>query len=497
MSIGHNSKLFQKPPVQIAVTLLVLAGATLLSMLFKNTGFSGTNIVVIYILSVLIISRMTVGYIYGIIASVLGMFCFNFFFTEPYHTFNVYNENYLLTFVVMLIASILISTLTSKIMHSQNAAKQREKQSNILFQITSSLAKAGSISDVATVSVRSLSNLLDCDVSCITTDREQQLYEEYSIKKGDRMVDTRKLAAAEVESETAGRFVLPIADGRYQYGLICLPGARISEGSEEEKLISSISVQIFVAMERERLAEEREKAKNDAEREKFKSSLLRSISHDLRTPLAGITGVTEMLLYSLKDENNIKLVQGIYDDSCWLTQMVENILSLTKIQEGKLTVHKQLEAVEEIIGEAVSHASKYTDGRSIEIEIPDNVVFVPMDGKLIEQVLINLINNAVKHTSPSDEINIVVKQAKDKIWFSVIDNGTGMNPRDLSKVFDLFYTEESPRADSKRGIGLGLSICKAIVSAHGGQIIAENNKDGGATIRFYLPCEGGKKYEQQ
>ncbi|MBW7573849.1 ATP-binding protein [Caproiciproducens faecalis] len=494
MDNNHPSKLL-KPIVQTAEMVLILAGATLLSMLFKNTGLSEINTVVIYILSVLIVSRITNGYVYGICASVLGMFCFNFFFTEPYHTFNVYNKDYLVTFFVMLTASILTSTLTSKIMDSNNTAKQREKQSNILFQITSSLAKAASVQDIATVSVKSLSNLLDCDVCCVTMDTENAVFEEYSLRQSGRTVDIRPLNAAELETLTENLAVQPIADKHHQYALICLPYGQTQGHPEEEKLLSSICVQIFAAMERERLSAERKKAKNDAEREKFKSNLLRAISHDLRTPLAGIAGVAEILLYSLKDENNIRLVQGIYDDSRWLTQMVENILSLTRIQEGKLVVRKQQEAVEEIVGEAVSHASKYADGRSVEIEIPNDVIFVPMDGKLIEQVLINLINNSIKHTSPGDTIQVTVKPGKDQVWFSVSDNGTGIEPRDLPKIFDLFYTEGRARADSKRGLGLGLAICKTIVNAHGGKITAENNKDGGATIRFYLPDEGSKNGE--
>lgn len=478
---------------QALITISILCGATILSFFIQHIGFSETNIVVIYILSVLIVSRYTNGYTYGILASVIDMFSFNFFFTAPLHTFNVYNKSYMITFAVMLVASILTSMQTSKIIHASEIASQREKQAQILYQITSSLAKATSVSDVATVSAQRLSNLFDCAVSCITTNEEEQQNKEYSIKSGDRGVTAEILSNDQLQSAMKDKFILPIADQQFQYGLICLPKSSIPEDSGQAKLLSSISTQIFIAMERERLADEKESAKNEAEREKFKSNLLRAISHDLRTPLSGITGAAEVLLYSLKEDYNRKLVQGIYEDSNWLTQMVENILSLTKIQESTLALNKQVEAVEEIVGAAVKHISKYAHNHQITVIMPDQIILVPMNGKLIVQVLINLMDNAIKHTKQSDEIKVEVSTTRDNVWFNVTDRGTGIKTADLTKIFDLLFMSEGTRADSKRGNGLGLAICKAIVNAHGGRVFAENNIDGGATIRFCLPLEEKKK----
>ncbi len=493
MYIPKINRFLNKIWFQILITFLILCGATMLSLLIRDIGFSEINIVVIYILSVLIVARFTKGYVYGIVASIIDMCSFNFFFTAPFHTLNVYNKNYLITFAVMLSASILTSTQTSKIIHSSAIASRREKQSQILYQITSSLAKATSVSDVATVSTQCLSNLLDCDVSCITTDEEDEQIKEYSIKRGERGVSVLTLLNDQMQLAVQDKFILPIADQSHQYGLICLPEYCIPEESEQRKLLTSISTQIFIAMERERLANEKEAAKDEAEREKFKSNLLRAISHDLRTPLSGITGASEVLLYSLKEEDSLKLVQGIYDDSNWLTQMVENILSLTKIQESTLLLNKQVEAVEEIVGAAVKHISKHANNHQITVKIPDNVLLVPMDGKLIVQVLINLMDNAIKHTKESDEIKVEVSASRDNVWFNVIDHGTGIRAADLPKIFDMLFVSDGSCADSKRGNGLGLAICKAIVNAHGGRIFAENNVDGGATIRFCLPLEGRKK----
>jgi two-component system sensor histidine kinase KdpD len=474
---------------QLGITAASMTAATLLSMLFRSTDFSESNIVVIYILSVLMVSRFTRGYGWGILASVIGMFSFNFFFTEPYHTFHVYNRSYLVTFFVMLTASILTSALTSKILRSSQEAIRREKQTNMLYRITSSLAKASSVNDVATVSVQSISNLLDCNVSCLLADQNGRFSTRYGIRRGERRVEVATITGG-AESFLQENDIWPIADREHQYGLICLSRDRACDTVRQDSLLSAVCTQIFTAMERERLAEEKERAKDEAEREKFKSSLLRSISHDLRTPLAGIAGSAEILAYSLKDEESRKLVQGICDDAGWLTRMIENILSLTKIQEGKLLVNKKPEAVEEIVGEAVARVAKYADSRTIRPDIPGDVLFVPMDGKLIEQVLINLLDNAVKHSGPESPVSVQVRQEKERVWFAVIDRGTGMNPKELPKVFDLFYSGGS-RADSKRGIGLGLPICRAIVNAHGGEIYAENNPGRGMTLRFFLPLKEG------
>jgi len=161
-------------------------------------------------------------------------------------------------------------------------------------------------------------------------------------------------------------------------------------------------------------------------------------------------------------------------------------LSLTRIQEGRLNLVTQLEAVEEIIAESIRQVQKHSPAHKISATIPDEVLFVLMDSKLIVQVLINLLDNAVKHTSPEGEINVYVTLESDKVWFKVSDNGTGIAENDLKMLFDIFYLADNQRTDANRGIGLGLAICKAIVNMHGGEIYAENNSTGGASFRFFL-----------
>lgn len=480
-------------PVQIAISALIIAAVTFIALIFKQLGLSEISIAVIYVLSVLIIARVTRGYIYGLISSVANILCFNFFFTAPYYTFHVYNKNYITAFIVMLLASILTSTLTSKILDTSALANKNEMMTRMLYQITSSLAKASGVSDVAMVSTRCISNLLDCDATFIILN--QTCFEEYSLNHVENKVMKQTILEGELNQRIDGKFVLPIANQTKKYGLIYLSTERKSLDDERIKLLDSICVQICVAMEREFLADEKKKIEAQAERERFKSNLLRAISHDLRTPLSGISGAAEILQYSLPDSENQKLAHGIYDDANWLTHMVENILSLTKIEEGKLIQNMQLEAVEEVVAESVSRSSKYTHDRKITVKIPDEVIFVPMDAKLIMQVLINLIDNAVKHSPAESIIRVEITLDKSKVWFKVMDEGTGIPTEDLPYIFDLFYRANHLHADARRGMGLGLTICKSIIDAHGGSIYAENNPGGGATLKFWLPYKRSGIYE--
>lgn len=471
---------------QISITLGLNISATLLSMLIQYFGFTEISIVVIYLLSVLVTSRYTQGYFYGIAASFISLLSFNFFFTGPLYTFIVEDSNYLFTFSVMLLASIFTSALTSKLIRSKELANESEKQAQILYRISSNLAKTSGVSEVAAVSVQCLSNLLECDATLIVNNFKPNKAHVLTSKKEERGISTTVKNMEEINELTPNHYTLPIKVRDKVICYVCLPSEYRNIPKERRFLLDSVIMQITIAMERELLTSEKEVAKAEIESERLKSNLLRVISHDIRTPLTSITGAAEMMLQKLKEEENIMLIQGIYEDSNWLTRLVENILSLTRIQEGKLDVSIKPEAVEEIVSEAIYRASKYAPNHKISITVPDELLFVPMDGKLIEQVLINLIDNAIKHTMPSNLIEVSVQRDKNKVWFKISDNGMGIKKADLPKIFDMFFVSTSSPLDSKRGLGLGLAICKAIINFHGGEIYAENNRYGGATFRFYL-----------
>lgn len=215
---------------------------------------------------------------------------------------------------------------------------------------------------------------------------------------------------------------------------------------------------------------------------------------DLRTPLSGIMGTSEMLMdMTDKEDRRQELLQGIYQDADWLKSLVENILSLTRLQDGKIVIHKEMEAIEEVIGCAVAHVERIFPDRAIQVEIPEEFRLVPMDAKLIEQVITNLLDNAVKHTRPQEAITVSASYTEDELLVSVRDEGEGIAEADVSNLFKIFYTSKTRSADVKRGIGLGLTICETVINAHGGTITGRNRTDRkGAEFLFTLPLTEGE-----
>jgi len=243
-------------------------------------------------------------------------------------------------------------------------------------------------------------------------------------------------------------------------------------------------------MEREELHQAEERHRINIEKERLRNNLLRSISHDLRTPLTAIAGGSEFLLDRSRDideETKRSLLADIHSDAVWLGTMVENLLNMARIQEGKLIIKKQGEIVDDIVSEALSRVAKNIGQHRLSYIPSQGILLVPLDGQLIIQVLINLLNNAIEHTKADCHIVVKVEQQQDNVEFSVSDDGGGMEKDVLDHLFESFGTSGKNAAESRKGAGLGLSICKATILAHGGSITGMNNAEGGATFSFSLP----------
>lgn len=245
----------------------------------------------------------------------------------------------------------------------------------------------------------------------------------------------------------------------------------------------------FLTREAREKEQERLRDQEMMVRERDRANLLRAISHDLRTPLSGIMGTSEMLMDMTEDaDERYPMMQGIYKDADWLYSLVNNILSLTRLQDGNIVIHKEMEALEEVIESAMSRIARSRPERDIQVELPEDFHLVPMDAKLIEQVISNLLDNAVKHSPDDSSIAIVVGYRPDRAAISVKDEGEGIAECDLDHIFQMFYTSSTRTADARNGIGLGLAICETVVKAHGGEITAGNRKDRrGAEFTFWLP----------
>lgn len=510
MNAGQNKKYIGTIRC-VLTTLLLLVAATGIGWLFRFLGFPEANIVIVYLLSILLISRMTSGFIYGISASFIATFAFNYFFTEPYYTLHVNNPTYFITFIIMVTTALITSALTSRVKQNAIIALEKEAEASALYQLTNHLTDAKDISDIGSITVKTISEILDCRTGFLSFDadgvpeqtfiQQKSLDEQIRRNVEDRGALKHRIDNLRTPYDVGVEFSdWPIYGHDTILGIIRIPKEYTEQLNEAQmRLLHSMIESVALAMDRFRSAQERIKSREETTQERYRANLLRAISHDLRTPLSGIMGTSEMLMdMTDKADNRYSLAEGIYKDADWLHSLVENILSLTRLQDGKLTLNKQMEAVEEVVGVAISVIGKRAPEYEIAVQIPDKLLLVPMDAKLIDQALVNLLDNAVKHTPSQNEISVTVSEdtETDYVVFSVKDGGMGIADTDLPNVFKLFYTTHGKDSDAHRGVGLGLSICESIVKAHGGTIFVQNRQDGsGAEFIFTLPMEDKKNAE--
>ncbi|AEE97987.1 DUF4118 domain-containing protein [Mahella australiensis] len=486
----------------ISIVIGIMIIATLISYGFRALGFHESNYIMIYILGVMIIASITDGYLYGIMASALSVLTFNYFFTEPYYTLLAYSPEYPVTFIIMLIVALITSTLAARIKHESQRAELREMRIRILYQIEKDLLAVKNIEQVAQVAAKDISKIFRLPVMLSLADMDGGLTIDHI--EGDDIFNSYSEMMARTETFQSGNacgartrlfadsraYFQPISGQNGVLGVIGIGLGNADMLTEGQKsFIDTIATQIAPVLERERLYEKQQRAKIEMEHERLRSDLLRAISHDLRTPLTSILGSSSTVIENydvLTDEMRRDFLQDIYDDAEWLSILVENILSMTRFSEGRIELKKEMEAVEEIVAEAVSRVNKRAKQHEISVSVPKELIMIPVDGILIEQVLINLLDNALKYTLPDSKINVSVKKEDGKVMFQVSDNGPGIPEEELPFIFNRFYTKNLNNT-SRPGMGLGLAICKSIVEAHGGEISADNDPAGGAVFRFTIP----------
>lgn len=362
-------------------TLGLLSAAVLAGLVLYQNSHGRMELSMVFFLAVILVAQVTPGYQYGVAASLASVFCLNFFFTEPLFRLNFVAKGYPLMFATMLVASVIISTLTSKIKRQAELAGNREKNTKELYR------------------------------------------------------------------------------------------------------------------ENLRLERERDKIKMEAEQEAARGMLLRAVSHDLRTPLTAISGASSALLEnwgSLEERQQKKLISDIQTDAQWLIRMVENLLSVTRLQDGAAKLNKQPEVVEELAADAVQKIKQRFGSVAVTLSLPEQFFMVPMDSMLIEQVLINLMENVVRHSGRPDRIGLKIYVRGQETVFEIEDWGRGI-PAGMEQLETMEL-----EGDGTRNPGLGLRVCSTIVKAHGGQMTAWNKASGGAVFQFTLPMqEEGRKLQNE
>jgi two-component system sensor histidine kinase KdpD len=493
-------------------TMGILAVATLLAMGLHAFVFDDQNVITVYILSVLIISRITSGYLYGMAASILSVLLFNFFFTIPYYTLDALQPEYPVTFVIMFIAAFIISTLTLQIKTQVKISAEREHRTKLLYEINKKLLQTRGLENIVKLTSENITQIFDRAVVIYieeplnstagyymesATDPYTTLLRQEEERKAAHWVYlNKKRAGAGTDTLMNARaHYMPILSQGKSLGVIGISCENGNLDQNNSRFLRMLVSQVAMALERQFLSDEQRRILLESEKEKMRSNLLRAISHDIRTPLTGILGASSVILESgesLDQKTHDQLLSNIKEDSQWLIRMVENLLSVTRINEGTMNVAKSPEAAEEIVAEAVSHVKNRINRRKITVSVPEDLLMVPMDGTLIEQVLINLLENAVKHSTVDSTVEVEVSSDEQYAVFEVRDSGIGISEDTLRTLFDTRLPSTSHGSDSSRGMGIGLSICMSIIKAHGGKMEAANRKEGGAVFRFLLPLEGAQ-----
>lgn len=499
----------------IIKTAGLLTAATLISLTLSALEGGEQNVIMVYILAVLITSRVTWGYAYGIAAAVLSVFVFDFFFTTPYFTFTALT-GYPLTFVIMLLAALITSALTVGIKTQVRLAVERERRTEVLYEINKRLLSTRGLENIVALTNEYIVKLFGRSVIFYSADPAEGTGDSVRLVPGDAdarllrsenekaaahwvFVNRKNAGAGTDTMMEASAFYMPVTSQSRVLGVLGISCIKSRLEHSQRLFLRMIASQVAMALERQYLSDEQRRILVESEKEKMRSNLLRAISHDLRTPLTGILGASSAILESgdsFDKPTRDKLIRNIKEDSQWLIRLVENLLSVTRIHDGTMKVKKMPEAVEEIVAEAISRIRKRFPGRGISVKVPEELLMVPMDGTLIVQVLINLLENAVKHSPEGSPIEVEVRETGKTAVFEVRDNGEGLDRRNIPYLFDGYASDKKRSSDSSRGMGIGLSICRSIIKAHYGKLEAANRKTGGAAFWFSLPLERGVINEQ-
>ena len=487
--------------------LVVMTAATLLSFAFYHSTFSNSNIITIYILAVLVASVTTSSRLYGILAAILYVLLFNFLFIEPRFTLAVYDSTYLVTYLVTMVAALITGTVTIRMKNIARSSAENAYQAKILLDTSNQLETASGSREIVRTTCRQLVHLLNRSVLFLPVDDGDKA--PLIFPAGEKTISASVLKSeaeavrwAEENSSQSGAFTphfpectcryLSIYSGANRFGVIAIDMDGRPFTDFENTILLSIVHECTMALDNERMGQEQKKAEILAENERLRAGLLRSLSHDLRTPLTSISGNASTLRRNEDDlpkSVRYKIYEDIIEDAGWLNAQFENILSMTRLESGR-TLQKTVENMEDVIEESLRHISPHPCHK-IMFEHTDELLFASMDPKLIMQVLVNLLNNAIKYTPAGSTVRIRAERQKDMVCVEVADDGPGIPDEEKPYVFDLFYTGQHALADSYRSMGLGLNLCAQILQIHEGDIEVFDNpacSTRGTVFRFRLPA---------
>ncbi len=463
-----------------------------------------SNHIILYLLAV-VVTAVRWGRGPAIVTAISSTLVFDYFFVPPYPAFGPWEPRYLWTLISLLVVGLIISTLTGRLRARTDAAQQRELEMTALYQFSRDLAAENQVDRVAEVCARHLGRVLECEVA-VFLDAPEGLAARYVTSGLALSEDDRADAARAYDAECSADLHRSDRWSKdLQYLLLKTPAGKVGAlgvrrlSSSERlpqsrmRLVETLISQAALAIERALLQEKEREAALLQERVKLQKALLDSISHDLRTPLASITGAMSILQDDqgeLDAFSRQELLGTARQEAERLNRIVGNLLDMTRLEAGALQLTKHPCDVQEIIGSALSQFGQAVQQWPVTVTVSPDLPFVQGDFMLLTQVLANVLDNAMKYSSPGRPIEIRGAAVDGMLELSVSDHGVGIPASEHERVFEKFYRVE--RKGGPKGSGLGLSICKGFVEAHGGRIRAENGPEGGTRIVITLPVDAWK-----
>ena len=526
--IPDHQPLYKKPLGKLRVpkarfswkdTGIMLASLLLSSIAgfaFYYAGFSESNMITVYILGVLLTAVWTNGHLYGAVDSLLSVAAFNFFFTEPRFTFQVNDPSYPVTFLIMLFSSVIASSLASRVKAQARLAAQKSYYTELLLENSQKLQKGRSEWDCLRLTAEQLNRLFDRPILYALSGVKKEL--AFRVEPSDARNILVELSSEEIgvakwvqrNNKHAGATTNTLPDSKWLFlsvrgtqgvmGIVGIPivGYSIPDAFEKNLMIAILS-ECGLSQERIRLQEERNKAAMQTQKERLQANLLRAVSHDLRTPLTNISGSAGMLMHEESALDPIirkKLYTAISDDTTWLLNMAENLLVATHLETDKESFQMRPERIEPLFRLAVAHLDRRAVEHHISVRLDDATLMATMNARLIQRVIINMMNNAIQYTPEGSNIELSAVKKGNAVQISVSDDGPGIPDDAKRHLFDLFYTAGQGKADCQRGLGLGLHLCQSIVAMHGGRIDVSDHQPTGTVFQFALPLVSPEKGER-
>lgn len=460
-----------------------------------------TNLVMVFLLGIVFVATRF-GRGPSILASLLGVGIFDLMFVRPYYSFSVADSQYLVTLAAMLVISIVISNLMANVRSQAKVARHRERRASVLYDISKDLASSQTEQDVVRTSVQHLyAEFSSRNVILFPDNTGRLIYPKHlPLPQSLCRVDLSVAQWVFEHNQMAGQgtntlpkspaIYFPICNEDHVLGVLALSPLTCIFLPEQQRLLETFLRQIGQTLARILFAEQAKLSQLQIEAEQLRNSLLSAISHDLRTPLATIIGAASTLSEDnghLRHLDKLELSRAIVDEAERMSSLVNNILDMAKLEAGISNLNRQWHPIEEIIGTVLTRMQKRLIGRQVIVKLPPGIPMIFVDAVMIEQVLINLLENAVRYTPLGSRLEINAELSEQAAQIAVIDHGPGIQKGQEERLFQKFYQARHEAAQS--GVGLGLAICRAIVEVHGGRIYAKNNSDGGAEFRFVLPLD--------